>query len=72
MPDMARSLPQPALYDHAKNNCIRSAHGSEANYGAGREMLAYRASHYDFADINQAAADAASGATIKPVLRLPH
>jgi aryl-alcohol dehydrogenase len=27
---------------------------------------------YDFAAINQAAADAASGATIKPVLKLPH
>ena len=27
---------------------------------------------YRFADINQAAADATSGATIKPVLRLPH
>jgi aryl-alcohol dehydrogenase len=27
---------------------------------------------YDFAAINQAAADATSGATIKPVLRLPH
>ena len=27
---------------------------------------------YDFADINQAAADATSGATIKPVLKLPH
>jgi len=27
---------------------------------------------YDFADINQAAADATSGATIKPALRLPH
>jgi hypothetical protein len=39
-------------------------------------MLAYRASHYDFADINQADADATSGATfgatIKPVLSLPH
>jgi hypothetical protein len=76
MPDMTRSVPQPALYDHAKNNCIRSAHDSEANHGAGREMLAHRASHYDFADINQADADATSGATfgatIKPVLSLPH
>jgi len=27
---------------------------------------------YDFAEINQAAADATSGATIKPVLHLPH
>jgi aryl-alcohol dehydrogenase len=38
----------------------------------GRFPLDRLVTRYDFAAINQAAADAASGATIKPVLRLPH
>ena len=28
--------------------------------------------YYDLADINRAAAESASGKTIKPVLRMPH
>jgi len=39
---------------------------------AGRFPLDRLITAYDFAAINQAAADATSGATIKPVLRLPH
>jgi aryl-alcohol dehydrogenase len=38
----------------------------------GRFPLDRLVTTYDFDDINQAAADATSGATIKPVLRLPH
>ena len=38
----------------------------------GRFPLDRLVTRYDLADINQAAADAASGATIKPVLTLPH
>lgn len=38
---------------------------------AGRFPLDRLITDYDFADINRAAADASSGATIKPVLRLP-
>jgi hypothetical protein len=38
-----------------------------------RAISARPADHkYDFAAINQAAADAASGAMIKPALKLPH
>jgi aryl-alcohol dehydrogenase len=39
---------------------------------AGRFPLDRLVTTYDFAAINQAAADATLGATIKPVLRLPH
>jgi len=39
---------------------------------AGKMPLDRLITSYDFAGINQAAADATSGATIKPVLRLPH
>jgi aryl-alcohol dehydrogenase len=39
---------------------------------AGRFPLDRLITAYDFAAINQAAADASSGATIKPVLTLPH
>lgn len=39
---------------------------------AGKFPLDRLVAHYDLADINRAAADAASGAAIKPVLRLPH
>lgn len=38
----------------------------------GRFPLDRLVSRYELADINRAAADATSGATIKPVLRLPH
>ena len=38
----------------------------------GRFPLDRLVTRYDFADINQAAADATSGATIKPILKLPH
>ena len=38
----------------------------------GRFPLNRIVTRYDLADINHAAADAASGATIKPVLTLPH
>ena len=38
---------------------------------AGHFPLDRLVTRYDFADINQAAADAISGATIKPILRLP-
>jgi aryl-alcohol dehydrogenase len=38
----------------------------------GRFPLDRLITRYDFADINRAAADATSGATIKPVLTLPH
>jgi aryl-alcohol dehydrogenase len=38
---------------------------------AGRMALDRLVTRYDFADINRAAADAFSGAAIKPVLRLP-
>jgi len=38
----------------------------------GRFPLDRLVTRYDLADINQAAADAASGATIKPILTLPH
>jgi len=38
---------------------------------AGRFPIDRRVTFYDFALINQAAADAVSGATIKPVLRMP-
>jgi aryl-alcohol dehydrogenase len=38
----------------------------------GRFPLDRLVTTYNLADINRAAADAASGATIKPVLRLPH
>jgi aryl-alcohol dehydrogenase len=39
---------------------------------AGRMPIDRLVTSYEFADINRAAADATSGATIKPVLRLPH
>ena len=39
---------------------------------AGQFPLDRIVTRYDLADINRAAADAASGATIKPVLTLPH
>ena len=39
---------------------------------AGRMPLDRLITRYDFADINRAAADATSGAAIKPVLLLPH
>jgi aryl-alcohol dehydrogenase len=39
---------------------------------AGRMPLDRLVTRYDFADINRAAADAASGGAIKPVLLLPH
>src|SRR5712692_5891604 len=39
---------------------------------AGRMPLDRLITPYQFADINRAAADATSGATIKPVLKLPH
>ena len=39
---------------------------------AGRMPLDRLITLYDFADINRAAADATSGAAIKPVLLLPH
>ena len=39
---------------------------------AGRMPLDRLIAAYDFAAINQAAADATTGAAIKPVLRLPH
>jgi aryl-alcohol dehydrogenase len=39
---------------------------------AGRLPLDRLITRYDFAEINRAAADAVSGATIKPVLNLPH
>src|SRR5207248_7154776 len=39
---------------------------------AGRMQLDRLITRYDFADINRAAADATSGAAIKPVLLLPH
>jgi len=39
---------------------------------AGRMPLDQLITRYDFADINRAAADATSGAAIKPVLLLPH
>ena len=38
---------------------------------AGRMPLDRLITRYDFADINRAAADATSGAAIKPVLLLP-
>ncbi len=38
---------------------------------AGRFPIDRLIRHYDFADINQAAADAVAGAAIKPVLRMP-
>src|SRR5258708_36778236 len=38
----------------------------------GRMPLDRLITRYEFAEINRAAADATSGATIKPVLRLPH
>ena len=38
----------------------------------GRFPIERLITYYDLADINQAAADSASGKTIKPVLRLPH
>jgi aryl-alcohol dehydrogenase len=38
---------------------------------AGRFPIDRLITFYDFADINQAAADSASGKTIKPVLRMP-
>jgi aryl-alcohol dehydrogenase len=38
---------------------------------AGRMPLDRLITRYDFADINRAAADAISGAAIKPVLLLP-
>ena len=38
---------------------------------AGKFPIERMIKFYDFADINQAAADATSGTTIKPVLRLP-
>ena len=38
----------------------------------GRFPLDWLITRYPFADINPAAADATSGATIKPVLHLPH
>ena len=38
---------------------------------AGRMPLDRLVERYDFAEINRAAADATSGATIKPVLLLP-
>lgn len=40
-------------------------------YLAGRFPIDRLIHHYDFADINQAAADAVSGTAIKPVLRMP-
>jgi aryl-alcohol dehydrogenase len=40
-------------------------------FAAGRFPIDRLVRLYDFADINQAAADAAAGATIKPVLRMP-
>lgn len=39
---------------------------------AGRFPIERMITTYDLADINQAAADSVSGATIKPVLRMPH
>jgi aryl-alcohol dehydrogenase len=39
---------------------------------AGRFPLDRLVTRYALADINRAAADAASGATIKPVLSMPH
>jgi len=38
---------------------------------AGRMPLDRLITRYDFAEVNRAAADAASGAAIKPVLLLP-
>jgi aryl-alcohol dehydrogenase len=40
-------------------------------YLAGRFPIDRLIRHYDFADINQAAADAVAGTAIKPVLRMP-
>ena len=40
-------------------------------YMAGKFPIDRLVAHYDFADINGAAADAASGRAIKPVLRMP-
>jgi aryl-alcohol dehydrogenase len=42
------------------------------HFMAGRFPLDRLITSYDFAAINRAAADATSGAAIKPVLRLPH
>ncbi len=39
---------------------------------AGRFPVDRLITFYDLADINRAAAESASGATIKPVLRMPH
>jgi aryl-alcohol dehydrogenase len=39
---------------------------------AGKLPVERMMTHYDLADINRAADDAASGRTIKPVLRMPH
>jgi len=39
---------------------------------AGRFPVERMITFYDFAEINRAAAESASGATIKPVLKMPH
>jgi len=54
------SVPQdfiPLLADHVARGCF---------------PIERLITHYNLADINQAAADSASGKAIKPVLRLPH
>lgn len=40
-------------------------------YRSGRFPIDRLATYYDFADINQAAADSASGKAIKPIIRMP-